>query len=657
MKRFLHNVPLEFRYLLKVYFSGIIVFTIFRLLFILFNLQQAGTATKDLIAKAFVMGFRFDTVASCYMLALPALLLIINLFKKHKSFPLNRFVVRYTIIIYCIAFFICCVDIPYFKHYLNRVTVSVLNWANDPLFMLKIVFQDLINYFFLAFFLILIFISYLRVKAINNLTLLVHKESLFTNSKHKMMKVVYSVVIIGLFFLGIRGRVTFKTPIQWGTAFISNNNFANQMGLNPDFTFFKSCITSLNPKNKKIDFLNDTLALENIQKSLGIEKTLSSDFPIARKIDVKGGPVNANVVVVIMESMGLSKTGLDNNPVDMTPYLDSLAKVSYTFTNVFSAGIHTYNGVYSSLFGMPALMNQHPMENEKSNQPFTGIANTLNQFDYQTAFICPHDEEFDNMAGFLKANGFQKIVGQKDFPSAEIHSTMGVPDDILFEHAVKEIDEMAKTPKPFFAAILTGSDHEPIYIPEGRGFVPKTKEEKQQSTEYADWSINKFLKSCSTEPWYDSTIFVFIADHGSWYRDCYEMSLSYNKVPLIIFAPKLIKPTMNAAVGGQIDVFPTVMGLLNRPYVNNSMGVDLIKEGRKYIAFSADDKLGCVNDQYFWYYNYAAENEYLLHYRDKDPNQFLGKFPGLADTLKNYAHSMLQTTQWLIDNKKVGPLK
>ncbi len=655
MKRFIHHIPLEMRFLLKVYFSGILIFTLFRGLLILFNLQVAGTATSDLIFKAFVMGFRFDTVVSCYLLLFPALLLLNNLLKKHKSYLVIRIVVRYTIIVYCVAFFVCCVDIPYFRHYLTRVTISILNWSNNPMFMLKMVFQDLPNYFFLALFGILIFLSILRVKAINDITLLVHKEVLFINRKHKMLNMGYAILIIALLLLGIRGRVALKTPIQWGTAFTSDNNFTNQMGLNPNFTFFKSCVTSLNPKNKKLHYMDDTLAIKNIETNLNLPSKHYYDSPIARKVDAKGAALKANVVIVMMEAMGLSKMKLDNNPVNMTPYLDSLARLSYTFTNVFSAGIHTYNGVYATLFGMPALMNQHPMENENSNQPFTGIAYTLGKYGYQTAFICPHDEEFDNMAGFLTANGFQKIIGQKDFPSEEIHSTMGVPDDVLFEHAVKEINKMSKSPKPFLASILTGSDHEPIYIPEGHGFVPKTKELKQQSAEYADWSINKFIKLCSVQPWYDSTIFVFIADHGSWYRDCYEMNLSYNKVPLVIFAPKLIKPMMNPSVGGQIDVYPTVMGILNRTYLNNTMGVDLLKEGRKYIAFSADDKLGCLNDQYFWYYNYAAENEYLLHYRDKDPNQYLNKFPQLADTLKNYAQSLLQSTQWLIESKRVGP--
>ncbi len=658
MKNNFRNIPIEIRYLLKIYFSGIFVFTLFRIILLIAQLQVASAISKTLLSEAFLMGFRFDTVVSCYLLLIPALITIINKFKKQKSKQLIRFTTIYVISLYSIAFFICSVDIPYFEHFLNRVTFSVLNWSNNPLFMFKLVFQDSSNYFYIALFTTLLYLTIRTVKTITKNTLLLETENNITITKHYKNS-IYSILIVLVLVLGIRGRVTIKAPIQWGTAFISDNNFVNQLGLNPVFTFFRSYISSTNNENKKIHFIENNIAIKNIQEYFGLQKKHPFNSPIARKIDVTGAPLNANVVIVMMESMSLSKTGLDNNPINMTPYLDSLAKVSYTFTNIFSAGIHTYNGIYATLFAMPALMNQHPMmANENTIQPFTGIANTLNQFNYQSVFMCPHDEEFDNMSGFLKANGFQKIIGQKDFPTSEIESTMGVPDDVLFEHAVEEINQMAKQPKPFLASILTGSDHKPFYIPTNKGFVPKTKEEKQQVVEYADWSINKFLKLCSKQAWYDNTIFVFIADHGSWYRDCYEMNLSYHKVPLLIFAPKILQePKINDKVGGQIDVFPTIMGLLNRPYINNTMGVDLLKEGRKYLCFSADDRIGCVNDDYFWYYNYFSECEYLLHYHDKDPKQYLQQYPLLVDTLITYAHSMYQTTQWLLDTKKVGPQK
>jgi hypothetical protein len=335
LKKFIRHIPFEIRYLLKVYFFGIIIFAIFRIFLILFNLKQAGTATKSLIGKSFIMGWRFDTVVSCYVLAFPALLLIINLFLKRKSYILNRFIVFYTISIYSIAFLICCVDIPYFRHYLTRLTVSIFNWKNNPMFMFKIVFEDGINYFFIAFFFLLIFITSLRVKAINASTLLIHKESLFTNRKHKLQKVFYSILLIGLVFLGIRGRIALKSPIQWGTAYTSDNNFTNQLGLNPNFTFLKSTVNSLNPDNKKIHFIDNDSALKTIEKSFEIKGDTAFASPIARRVNVKGEPLNANIVIVIMEAMGLTKTGLDNNPINMTPHLDSLSKVSYTFTNVF----------------------------------------------------------------------------------------------------------------------------------------------------------------------------------------------------------------------------------------------------------------------------------------------------------------------------------
>ncbi|MBA3704616.1 MAG: LTA synthase family protein [Bacteroidetes bacterium] len=520
--------------------------------------------------------------------------------------------------------------------------------------MLKMIFLDVGNYVFIALFIILIYATIKIVKRISASTLEIKYTS---DQKPKYFKnSIIALLIAVILMLGIRGRISLKSPIQWGTAFISDNNFINQLGLNPCFTFLKSYLNSKNPENRQLNFIDDGIALKNISKSLNIKGNLFKS-PIARKISASGAPVNANVVIVIMESMGLSKTGLDNNPIQMTPYLDSLAKTSYTFTNVFSAGIHTYNGIYATLFSLPALMNEHPMVAAESTiQPFTGIANTLDQFGYQSVFFCPHDEEFDNMSGFLKNNGFQKIIGQKDFPTNEIVSTMGIPDDLLFEHVVGELNKMATAKTPFLASILTGSDHKPYYIPLDNGFVAKTKDKKFQVVEYADWSINKFLKLSSKQPWYDNTIFVFVADHGSWYRDCYEMNLSYHKIPLLIFSPKLLpQAKMINSVGGQIDVFPTIMGLLNRPYINNTMGVDLLKEGRKFICFSADDKLGCVNDQYFWYNNMGSE--WLLHYRDKDPKQYIQQFPLLADTLKNYAYNMLQTTQWLIKNKNVGPQK
>ena len=271
LKNNFRNIPIEIRYLLKIYFSGIFVFTLFRIILLIAQLQVASAISKTLLSEAFLMGFRFDTVVSCYLLLIPALITIINKFKKQKSKQLIRFTTIYVISLYRIAFFICSVDIPYFEHFLNRVTFSVLNWSNNPLFMFKLVFQDSSNYFYIALFTTLLYLTIRTVKTITKNTLLLETENNIAITKHYKNS-IYSILIVLVLVLGIRGRVTIKAPIQWGTAFISDNNFVNQLGLNPVFTFFRSYISSTNNENKKIHFIENNIAIKNIQEYFGLQK-------------------------------------------------------------------------------------------------------------------------------------------------------------------------------------------------------------------------------------------------------------------------------------------------------------------------------------------------------------------------------------------------
>jgi phosphoglycerol transferase MdoB-like AlkP superfamily enzyme len=134
------------------------------------------------------------------------------------------------------------------------------------------------------------------------------------------------------------------------------------------------------------------------------------------------------------------------------------------------------------------------------------------------------------------------------------------------------------------------------------------------------------------------------------------MSLSFHHIPLIIFSPAYPEGKEYAQFGGQIDVYATLMGLLNITYINNSLGVDLLREHRPMMYFSADDKLGCLNEKYFLIMHTTADLEYLLKYAENEQADYRNDFPDVAETLRTYAKSMVQTTQWMITNKKVERL-
>lgn len=345
-----------------------------------------------------------------------------------------------------------------------------------------------------------------------------------------------------------------------------------------------------------------------------------------------------------MESMSAAKMGRYGNTNNLTPFLDSLAENAYSFDNIYSAGIHTFNGIYGTLFSYPALFRQHPMKGVEMLK-YNGIANTLKSYDYSTIYFTTHDGQFDNVEGFLTSNDFDEVITQADFPSDKIRSTLGVSDDYLFEFAIPKLNNLHKSKKPFLAAFMTASDHGPYIIP--KYFTPKNKEIKKQIVEYADWSLKKFIDLSSKQLWFENTIFVFVADHGASMNAIYEMPLNYHHTPLIIYNPNTSAKKIEE-FGGQIDIFPTIMGLLNLEYTNNTMGIDLLKEKRPYIYFCADDKYGVIDDEFFLIVR--GETKSLFKYRIGDKKNYMSEYKAIADKMDEYAKSNMQTSQYILKN-------
>ena len=121
--------------------------------------------------------------------------------------------------------------------------------------------------------------------------------------------------------------------------------------------------------------------------------------------------------------MSAAKMSRNGNPNNLTPFMDSLAKNSLYFDNIYTTGKHTFNGIFSTLFSFPALYRQHPM---KVINNYDGIASVLSEKGYSTTYVTTHDSQFDNAEGFLRANKFQNIINESNYPSSEVKTTLGV---------------------------------------------------------------------------------------------------------------------------------------------------------------------------------------------------------------------------------------
>ena len=655
MNTFSRRAAQHLKYLFFIYLLGIAFFTLFRLILVFTNLPLLKAVTENkaaLVLYAFFMGWRFDTVIACYLLALPVFLLaVLFLFAALGKGWLKAIYILIRLV-FSLAFLACATDIPFFNHFFARLNDTVFNWTANAGFGFKMIVQEPR---FLAF--VFVFIAavvgylYLLSKIYGGHRLVLQAPSGQVSWKQRFTVLPFILVLWGLVFLGIRGRTDEKSPIHPGIAFFSNNAFINQLGLNPVFTLLRSYLDSRDPKNQFFRKLEDETALQTMADLLQADPELKDISPIARYETSEAEMQGRNIVLVMMESMSAAKMKRFGNPDDLTPFLDSLAGNCWSFDQIYSAGLHTYNGVYSTLFAHPAIMKRHTME--VVNIPeMAGFPNVLSRNGYQSIFFTTHDEVFDNMGGFLTANGFEKIVGQKDYPAKEVRSTLGVPDEFMFHFSIPRLNELAGKGKPFFAAFMTASDHDPIVIPENEGFQRRHQEDKKAIVAYADWSLQQFMKYAAQQSWYDNTIFVFVADHGSLLgTNAYDVAFSYHHIPFLIFAPGATRPEAFPQPGLQTDVFATVASLVLPRFINNTFSINLRKASRPYAVFSADDKLACLNDSLLYIWRMQSDPG-LYYYPENQTENRLSLNPQLADSMQKIAFSWLQTSEWMLQQGK-----
>ncbi len=602
-----------------------------------------------LMAKSFFMGWRFDTVISGYLLAIPLVLLTILAVLKIEKSGFYRVIASFLGVLYSISFVGTVINIPYFHYFADHLTTVALIWFNTPDFVFSMIFDNA-AYVFLILLSLFFLYCYFRILRRWRIAILEP-----TDSEHKWKQILaVSLLVMGVTFLGIRGRIEVKSPIRVGTASFSNYALPNQLGLNPMFTFVRSWIDDRKPENQQLRYMDDQVAIDNVRRYLNIRDTKYKS-PIARNVEpVRDSlPNELNVVVIMLESMSAQKMGRYGHPLKLTPFLDSLATVSQTFDSVYTAGIHTFNGLYSTLYGYPALMRQHLMD-VVTIPRYTGLPITLKDNGYQTIHFMTHDPQFDNVAGFFSTNGYETIISKGDFPKEQVMSTLGVPDHYMFDFAVPRLNALHEKGKPFFASFMTTSDHVPYIIPDDLPYTPRDLKSNLQIIEYVDWSLRRFFSNASKEEWFENTLFVIQADHGQYVHSTYDMPLSYHHTPFIVYCPKMFtKPTSYGKLGLQIDSYATIMGLLNFPYVNNTLGIDLFEETRPFAYFSADNKYGVLDHKHYLVVR-QDDNKSLYKYLDRETTNYYDENINLTNQMRSYSESMTHVAQWMIINDLTG---
>ena len=553
-----------------------VVYFLARILYLLLNYSYfAVDMTYGHLIELFMGGLVFDTSA---ILITNSLYIFLMLLPWHgKETRLYQQVCKWVFLcINGLALFVNCCDAVYFRFTMRRTTTTIFSEFSNEGNILSIFFKELVNHFYLVFiFGVIIWALYKFYRS----TRLRQRHYVWWQYDVAML---LSLLFVAPFTVaGIRGG--FTTAVRPIT--ISNaNQYADHpieaaLVLNTPFSLYRTI-------GKDVFVVPDYFNPEDLE--VIYSPIHQPDIVTNDSVDSDTTFVKKNVVILIIESFGREYIGALNRSLDggrykgYTPFVDSLIAHSVTFT-------HSYCNGRKSIDGMPSILSSIPMFVEPffltpaSMNHVSGIARLLGNEGYETAFFHGAQRGSMGFQAFANATGFKAYYGREDFNADsrfgnddDFDGTWAIWDEPFLQYYGAKMSEMKE---PFMTAVFTASSHHPYVVPEKyQDVYPEEGLIIHKCIRYTDMAIRKFFERVSHEPWFNNTIFVLTSDHTNLSDHAYyQTDLGGFCSPIIIYEPgnQSRIPEIQDKIAQQIDILPTVMGMLHYPRPYFAFGIDL----------------------------------------------------------------------------------
>jgi len=468
--------------------------------------------------------------------------------------------------------------------------------------------------------------------------------------------------------LSMQHSIRFKRRTYWALALLllpvvffftvnnkfrqfSKNTYVNELSGNGMYELFAAYLNNeldYEQFYKKIETKNAFTTLRELLKTPDASFT-SNDVESMERVITNAGPEKKlNVVLISVESLSADFLDSFGNTQHITPFMDSLATHSLFFTRLYSTGTRTVRGLEALSICIPPTPGQSIVR-RPNNENLFSLGKIFNSKGYESKYIYGGYGYFDNMNYFFANNNYE-VVDRSGLSDSEIdyENVWGVADENLFTLATREIEKTIASGKPVFAHVMTTSNHRPYTYPDGRIDIP-SHTSREGAVKYTDYSIGKFIKEARRKPWFDSTIFVIVADHCARSAGKTELPVNMYHIPMLIYSPANIQPARVERLMSQIDLGPTLLGLLNFSYKSKFFGYDIFKlePGRERVFISTYQNLGYVkNDKLVILYPQKKVKTFTPNFEDGSavliPNE---------EALTNEAVSWYQTASYEFKNE------
>ncbi len=587
-------VPRPARLFLLLAAADTLLFSLLRGAFALAFAPPGDGLPAALIAKSLLLGARFDA-----RLAVLAALPLLALGGARALSPFERLLARrgwawYLALSHLLLFLVYAVDFGYYPYAASRVNVSILQFLYNPdtsagmIWASYPVVRGALGLAFAAW-------AVFRVARL----LLERAAHWPAATAPRGLRIAASIAVALLAAGALYGKISWY-PLRWSDAYFSTSTFAADLAHNPVLFFAET----VRKKPAAYDLAKVRAAYPLVAGYLGIADPDPERLVYARRAKPLGlapgsppaDPAGSfarrpNVVIVLLESFAAYKTGAFGNPLDPTPHFDALAREGTLYTRFFTPTWGTARSVWATVTGLPDVET----DLTATRNPLLVSQNSiLNDFaGYEKLYFLGGSLNWANIRGLLAAN----ITGLRLFEEGSYRAprvdVWGISDLDLFEEANRVFTSIGR---PFVAIVQTSGSHRPYTIPKNhRGFEPRRiadaeaqrhgfgAADEYNAFRFLDHAVGAFIAGARREPWFADTIFLFYGDHGLPGSAPHippgdeAAGLTHFHVPLLVYGPGRIPGGRRIdTVASELDVLPTAASLAGLPYVNSSLGRDLL---------------------------------------------------------------------------------
>ncbi|MBM9501430.1 sulfatase-like hydrolase/transferase [Leptospira sp. 201903071] len=639
---------------LKLIFSYVVYFAVILLLYKIAFLSvywyRLHGVPLDEIAVAFLLGFRFDLAVIGMTLGVFAFLSVLPFLNRFKAY---RFFWGYTPIllgIWMIAHLIA--DIIYFENANKHIGYEGFVFIGKDLgVILKSALEQNTATFIIGIGFLLVFLPVSTWLFLKYNPYEYKRESWKTYGAHIGIVLVLSII-------AIRGGIQ-ESPIRATNAIVSGNNFVNNIALNGVFTSIMDLKSQSIPKFLKLETEE---AVEIVRKEIeypGAE-FVSEKFPILRVQKETNQGTPPNIILIMLENW----TGKFIRPIsdglvdgkEVAPHFNQLLKKGRFYNRFIASGGRTTNGMMSILTGIPDRPGLTVVRTHQVLGNFSGIGSIFKRMGYDTFFVTGGDLSFDNKSTLMPHWGFDTVMGEKEISKLGRFKlgAWGYDDADVLQLLHERI---SNSKKPILGLALTLTTHYPYRTPSEkfRIFGPETRDYDFLNVyNYADWAVHNFITQAEKSGYFKNTIFVFVADHTHHrYLDYYED----RNVPFLIYAPGRIAPALDETIASQLDVIPTILGLVGKKVAFSAMGRNLLAPGRSQTAYFAYGNLfGWIENEHFYLRFFDGKED--LSYNiipPREKNNFCEKDPNVCEEMSRKAKAYLNLSYDLLNRNVVFP--